>query len=98
MEVYERNDEFRLNQQFSGVYGSNLGGATINCTSLRPNALFYTVQHTERPDWHFSTTIEFFNIGTIVTTHVPYKDDLSVKKYYERLTKAGTVSNQPEKR
>ena len=50
------------------------------------------------PDWHMSNRIEFFNIGSVVTTHVPYKDDLTAKKYYERLVKAGGVGDQPYKR
>ena len=98
MDLYERNEEFRLNEPFEGVYGSNLGRGTGNCTALRPNALFCEVQHTERADWHFSTTTEFYNLGVIGTSHVPYKGDLTVKKYYERLIKLDGAETQPEKR
>ena len=45
-----------------------------------------------------SNRIEFYNIGSVVTTRVPYKDDLTAKKYYERLVKAGGVGDQPYKR
>ena len=87
-----------MNEPFEGVYGSNLGRAIGNCTALRPNALFCQVQHTERPDWHFSTTTEFYNLGVIGTSHVPYEGDLTVKKYYERLIKSDGAEAQPEKR
>lgn len=97
MDLFERNEVFRLNEAFDGVYGSNLGPATANCTALRPNTLLCEVQHSEIPDWHMSNRIEFFNIGSVVTTHVPYKDDLTAKKYYERLVKAGGVGDQPYK-
>ena len=67
-------------------------------STLRPNTLLCEVQHSEIPDWHMSNRIEFFNIGSVVTTHVPYKDNLTAKKYYERLVKAGGVGDQPYKR
>ena len=98
VDLFEHNDEFHLNKEFDAVYGSNLGGATVNCTAHTPNTLFCEIQHTEKPDWHFSTTNEFYNIGNVVTTRVPYKDDLTVKKYYERLIKEGDVGNRPEER
>ena len=81
------------------VYGNELGSATSYCTTLTMNVIQCEAQHLEKHDWQMTTTIEFYNIGNIHISHLPYLDDLTVKKYYEHLsTKAMDTRSQQEKR
>ena len=99
MDLLERKLKFHLNKEFEAPWGTNLGQSIRNCTASQTNSLRCEVQHTEKPDWRMWTVTEFYNIGCIQISHLPFKDDLTVKKYYERLTKAGKqTSNQLERR
>ena len=89
--LFENDLKLYLNKPHKAVYGNQLGGAIGNCTALQTNYLHCEAQHTEKPDWHLSTTIEFYNIGNIQIIHLPYMDNLTVKKYYGN-------GIQPEKR
>ena len=97
--LYEKKLKFYLNKPFKGVYGNKLGSSIGNCTILQTNSIYCEAQHTEKPDWLMSTTTEFYNIGIIQINNLPYKDDLTVKKYYERLRAEGEgIRSQTEKR
>ena len=99
MNLFENNLKFYLNKSYKTVYGNQLGSAIGNCTALKINVIHCEAQHTEKPNWHMSTTTEFYNIGNVQITHLPYKDDLTVKKYYERLgTKAVDTRSLQKKR
>ena len=81
------------------MYGNQLGSAMGNCTELKPNVIQCEAEHMEKVNWQMSTTTEFYNVGNIQITHLPYKDDLTVRKYYERLnTKAVDTRSQQQKR
>ena len=85
MNLFENNLKFYLNKSYKTVYGNHLGSAIGNCTALQTNVIHCEAKHMEKPNWHMSTTTEFYNIGNIQITHLPYKDNLTVKKYYERM-------------
>ena len=97
--LFENNLKFYLNKSYKTVYGHQLGRAIGNCTTLKMNVIQCEAKHMEKLDWQMSTTTEFYTIGNIQITHLPYKDDLTVKKYYKRLsTKAVDTRSQQEKR
>ena len=95
--MFENNLKLYLNKPHKAVYGNQLGSAIGNCTALQTNYLYCEAQHTQKPDWHMYVTIKFYNIGNVQITHLPYMDNLTVKKYYLR-TKAMVSDIQPEKR
>ena len=86
MNLFENNLKFYLNKSYKTVYGNQLGSAIGNCTTLQTNVIHCEAKHMEKLDWRMSMTTEFYNIGNIQITHLPYRDDLTVKKYYERLS------------
>ena len=81
----ERKWKFKLGEEFATTFGKDLGDSVQTCDMIRLNAMRCEEQHEQHLSWRVITTFEFHNLGLIRTQELPYKDDLVVKKFYQRL-------------
>ena len=81
----ERKWKFKLGEEFGTTFGKDLGDSVQTCDMIRLNAMRCEEQHEKHLSWRVITTFEFHHLGLIRTQELPYKDDLVVKKFYQRL-------------
>lgn len=95
LEIVEREWKFRLKSHFTTVYGRDNGKSNKTCLMTRPNTIQCEDRHITESDWRMTTTFDFYHLGIIRTHQLPYKNNLLVKKYYERLFNSEDVEMQP---
>ena len=61
----------------------------------RPNTIQCEDEHVTESQWRMTTTFDFYHLGIIRTHQLPYKSNLVVKKYYERLLNPKNVEMKP---
>ena len=62
----------------------------------RSNTIQCEDRHLTEPEWRMTTAFDFYHLGVIRTHQLPYKNNLVVKKYYERLFDPEDVEMQPK--
>ena len=95
VEFVEREWKFHLGTEFTTTFGRNLGRSNQTCKMLRPNALRCEERHSEHRHWHVFTTFEFYELGILRIHELPYKDNMSITKFYERLFSLEDIAKKP---
>ena len=96
VEILEREWKFRLNSHFTTIYGNDNGRSNKTCTMTRPNTIQCEDQHLTESEWRMTTIFDFYHLGIIRTHLLPYKNNLVVKKYYERLFSTKDTKSDPK--
>ena len=96
VEFVEREWKFHLGKEFTTTFGRNLGNSDQTCKMLRPNALRCEERHSEHRHWHVFTTFEFYHLGILRIHELPYKENMIVTKFYERLLSLDDIETKPK--
>ena len=95
MDIVEREWKFSLESAFTTVYGNDMGKSNKTCVQTRSNSIRCEDQHIRESEWQMTTTFDFYHLGIIRTHELPYKKNLVVKKFYEKLFNPEDVENEP---